>query len=87
MKTPSLILILKLLISSISCQKQPTTSVVIPNFVTSSVHKAKGPEADEVFIVERTLFETDEQQERNLLYVAITRSLKNLYFIKPSYIK
>lgn len=47
----------------------------------STVHKAKGMEADEVYILDEKLFKTSEDQERNLLYVAITRALKNLYFI------
>ena len=47
----------------------------------STVHKAKGLEADEVFILNQSLFNLKEQQEKNLFYVALTRSLKNLYFI------
>lgn len=56
-----------------------------------SVHSMKGGEADNIFIYNYPLFpyrlggnssEDDEQQERNLQYVAITRAKKNLYLIK-----
>lgn len=54
----------------------------------STVHKAKGEEADRVFIYSPDLmpskYAKDEeslQQERNLQYVAITRALKELHFI------
>ena len=55
--------------------------------VCSSVHKAKGLEADNVFILNYHLMphpmaETPEeiQQEMNIKYVAITRAKKNLYY-------
>jgi superfamily I DNA/RNA helicase len=60
----------------------------------SSIHRAKGFEADSVYIIERETANddtfipskyavTDEQlrQERNLYYVAVTRSKKRLYFV------
>lgn len=54
----------------------------------SSIHKAKGLEADNVFILEPQLMpspyaEQDWEiiQEQNIEYVAITRAKKNLYFI------
>ena len=47
----------------------------------STVHKAKGLEAEDVFILNQSLFKLNEQQEKNLYYVALTRSLRNLYFI------
>lgn len=57
--------------------------------VFSTVHKAKGTEANNVYILFPELFphpkaETESEllQERNLLFVAITRSLENLFFIK-----
>lgn len=57
--------------------------------IFSTVHKAKGAEAKNVFILFPELFphpkaETESEllQERNLLFVAITRSLENLFFIK-----
>jgi DNA helicase-2/ATP-dependent DNA helicase PcrA len=54
----------------------------------SSVHRAKGSEADRVFIVEPQCMPMvskktkpwEAQQERNILYVAITRAKKELYF-------
>lgn len=57
--------------------------------VMSTIHKAKGLEADNVFIVcpELLPFVYDKQQqwefeqEMNLKYVAITRAKKNLYFV------
>jgi DNA helicase II / ATP-dependent DNA helicase PcrA len=59
--------------------------------VFSTVHKAKGAEAKNVYILFPELFphpkaETEAEllQERNLLFVAITRTLENLYFVKGS---
>jgi len=67
------------------CEKifgDETTGVVL-----SSVHRAKGLEADRVFIVKPELMphprakgEEQIQQEKNIKYVAITRSLNELYF-------
>ena len=55
--------------------------------VCSSVHKAKGLEADNVFILNYNLMphpmaETEDelQQEMNIKYVAITRAKKNLFY-------
>ncbi len=58
--------------------------------VFSTVHKAKGLEAETVFILEPGLLgntkrcRTDEQaqQEKNLEYVAITRAMRELIFVK-----
>lgn len=54
----------------------------------SSVHRAKGLETDRVFILSPELMphpmaktETDKQGELNVLYVAITRAKKELFFI------
>ena len=55
--------------------------------ILSSIHMAKGSEADKVFIVDYPEFpyefkdqsDEDKQQERNLQYVAITRAKKELY--------
>ena len=68
-----------------TCEKifgDDTTGVVL-----SSVHRAKGLEADRVFIVKPELMphprakgEEQLQQEHNIKYVAITRSLNELYF-------
>jgi DNA helicase-2/ATP-dependent DNA helicase PcrA len=57
----------------------------------SSVHKAKGTEADRVFIVEPECMPMvskktkawEIQQEKNILYVAVTRAKKELYFCGP----
>lgn len=59
--------------------------------VFSSVHRAKGGEAENVFILKPELMPhplsfksdnpEDHQQERNIKYVALTRSKSNLYFV------
>ena len=58
--------------------------------VISSVHSMKGGEADNIFIYDYPKFpyvrnhmsEDDEQQEKNLQYVAVTRAKKKLYLIE-----
>lgn len=57
--------------------------------ILSTVHKAKGMEADNVFILCPSLMpsqlarkEWEVQAERNLLYVAITRAKKTLNYVK-----
>lgn len=58
--------------------------------IISSVHSMKGGEADNVFIYDYPKFpyvrphmsDDDEQQERNLQYVAVTRAKKKLYLIE-----
>lgn len=58
------------------------------DIVLSSIHKAKGEEADCVFIIETedkrhgTRQEWEEVQEANCRYVAITRAKKELCFVK-----
>lgn len=55
--------------------------------ILSSIHKMKGGEADNVYILDYPRFpyiynsqtEDTQQQERNLQYVALTRAKKNLY--------
>lgn len=48
----------------------------------SSVHRAKGLERDRVFIWEPGLMPCDEDlQERNLLYVALTRAKQSLWLV------
>ncbi len=47
----------------------------------SSVHKAKGLEADKVFLLEGT-FRTGKQEEDNIKYVAITRAKTTLVWVK-----
>lgn len=55
----------------------------------SSVHRAKGLEADRVFILRPDLLpfpkaiqDWEQQQERNVTYVAYTRPKQELYFVK-----
>lgn len=53
----------------------------------SSIHKAKGLEAEQVFYIQGfgrpddKLKGWERQQEQNLRYVAITRAIKRLYFV------
>ncbi|MDD3474430.1 MAG: ATP-dependent helicase [Candidatus Dojkabacteria bacterium] len=56
--------------------------------IFSSIHRAKGLESERVFILEPQLIpskhankEWEIQQERNILYVAITRTKMNLYLV------
>ena len=53
----------------------------------STVHKAKGLEADNVFILATERMPhpkaTNIQEERNICYVAITRAKQNLYYCGP----
>lgn len=49
--------------------------------VLSSVHKAKGLERDRVFVLTDTFRNTSEE-ERNLWYVAITRTKRDLFLVK-----
>ena len=53
--------------------------------VFSSIHKAKGLEWDRVWIIKPSLMphpmSNDIQQERNIEYVAITRTKNELYFV------
>jgi len=56
--------------------------------ILSTIHRAKGDEADTVFLLEcnhllyqQTRNQCMERQEENLVYVAITRAKKNLYLV------
>lgn len=57
----------------------------------STIHRAKGLEADRVFVLEfdrlpmkfRRQSVDEAAQEENLLYIAITRSLRELYLVAP----
>ena len=56
----------------------------------STVHRAKGLEADTVFILRPDLMpskkatsDEDVQQEQNIMFVAYTRATTNMYIIAP----
>ena len=49
----------------------------------SSVHKAKGLEANRVFVLTETL-RSNNQEEKNICYVAYTRAKSTLVMVKPS---
>lgn len=46
-----------------------------------TIHKSKGLEFDDVFILDKHLIRMDEEQDRNLLYVAQTRSKDSLTYV------
>ena len=46
-----------------------------------TIHKSKGLEFDHVLILDKDLIRTTEAQERNLLYVAITRAKQTLTYV------
>lgn len=49
----------------------------------STVHKAKGLEYDDVFLLDRFLIKTEaDDQEKNLLYVAQTRAKQSLTYVE-----
>jgi superfamily I DNA/RNA helicase len=52
--------------------------------VCSSVHKAKGLEADQVFVLSQTLYAKfgKKDEEANIAYVAITRAKKSLVWVE-----
>jgi len=58
-----------------------------PHVTLSTIHKAKGTERDNIYILyppipsPRAITVDQKQQEHNLEFVAITRTLKNLYWI------
>lgn len=61
----------------------------VEGVVFSTVHKAKGLEADNVFILKPELMPSPHaqstwelQQEQNIMYVAYTRALKKLVFVR-----
>jgi len=55
------------------------------DIMLSTVHKAKGLEADNVYILatERMPHPYGNKEENNICYVAITRAKKNLFFVGP----
>lgn len=63
-----------------------------PGILLSSIHKAKGLEAERVFILHPELLPHplakqawEQEQEKNIEYVAYTRSLKELYIVQENY--
>lgn len=78
-------------IESIERLKEKISSIFtddVVGVVFSSVHKAKGLEADNVFIIRQDLMpskmaknDDDRQQEENIRYVAYTRAKVNLYLV------
>lgn len=55
--------------------------------ILSTVHKAKGRERDNVFVLKYTLKDGQNQEENNIAYVAYTRAKKNLYLVSKDYKK
>ena len=55
------------------------------DIMLSTVHKAKGLEADNVYILatERMPHPLGNNEENNICYVAITRAKKNLFYCGP----
>ncbi len=49
--------------------------------VCSSVHRAKGLEADRVFIIESTVSKLRSREESNIYYVAVTRAKNHLTWL------
>ena len=52
--------------------------------ILSSTHKAKGLERERVWILRDTYKPGKTQEETNLLYVAITRAIGSLYYVRGS---
>jgi DNA helicase-2/ATP-dependent DNA helicase PcrA len=59
--------------------------------VCSTIHKAKGQEADNIFLVRPEIIphpmaetQDEKNQEQNLLYVAYTRAKKNFYTVQTT---
>lgn len=49
--------------------------------VLSTIHKAKGREADHVYVLNPEWFHVSTEEEANLLFVALTRAKKSLTFV------
>jgi superfamily I DNA/RNA helicase len=63
-------------IASLFASKDPSRIVTL-----GSTHQMKGLESKEVYMFINTYNESS-QEEKNLKYVAITRSKHNLYYVK-----
>ena len=50
--------------------------------ILSSIHKSKGLERDRVWVLINTLRLNSNKEETNLAYVAITRAISSLYYVK-----
>ena len=55
-----------------------------PAVICATVHQAKGQEADRVLLMEGTFEYPTVPEERHIVYVAITRSKKELYMLKEN---
>lgn len=65
--------------------KSSFTDAVSQNAITfSTVHKAKGLETDNVWLLGET-FSAQDDEERNICYVAVTRARKCLYLVDASW--
>ncbi|MFA6094164.1 MAG: ATP-dependent helicase [Elusimicrobiota bacterium] len=53
----------------------------VPAVVLSTVHRAKGLEAQHVFLLESSFRQSDDLEEENIRYVAITRAMHHLTLV------
>lgn len=65
-------------------EKIKRPSEVKDRVILASTHKAKGLEADRVWMLEDTYRKRDELEEHNLWYVAVTRAKRELYRVTGS---
>lgn len=67
----------------ITCIEQMFADDTGPAFVVcSSVHKAKGLESDDVFVINDTFYKgQNHYEEQNIEYVAVTRAKKRLFVV------